>query len=127
MRLLDTDIMVDILRGYQPAIEWFESLDAAPGLVGLVVMELMEGCRDKSEMLNLRRGVEFFRIYWPTQQDCDRALRTFSDGRLSHGISIPDALIAECALGLNAVLCTFNTKHFHAVPALNTEKPYLKS
>ena len=32
MRLLDTDVMVDVLRGYQPAVAWLESLDEAPAL-----------------------------------------------------------------------------------------------
>ncbi len=102
-------------------------MDEAPGIVGLVVMELIEGCRNKSEMLSLIRGVESFQVYWPTEDDCSRALRNFPLSRLSHGVSIPDASIAECALGLDAVLCTFNTKHFSAVPALTTEQPYLKS
>ena len=38
MILLDTDVMIDILRGYQPAIEWLTSVsDQEIGLPGLVV------------------------------------------------------------------------------------------
>ena len=74
MRLLDTDIMVDIQRGYQPALDWLESLDEAPGLPGFVVMELMEGCRDKQEMTGLRKKLEPFRVHWPSDEDSNRAL-----------------------------------------------------
>ena len=27
MHLLDTDILVDLLRGYKPAVEWLETLE----------------------------------------------------------------------------------------------------
>jgi len=42
MILLDTDVMIDLLRGYPPAKEWFDSLDddAIFTLPGFVMMEL---------------------------------------------------------------------------------------
>jgi len=126
MRLLDTDIMIDILREKQLALDWLGSLDEAPHLPGFVVMELMNGCRDKQEMVQLRKKVEPFRIHWPNDSDSNRALATFEQGRLSHNLGILDALIGECAVGLNAALCTFNAKHFNAVQGLKTEQPYEK-
>ena len=45
---------------------------------------------------------------------------------LSHGLGIIDALIAECAIGLGVPLCTFNVRHFSAVPGLVTERPYAR-
>ena len=37
--LLDTDVMVDILRGHPPAVAWLAGLGAMPvGLPGLVAM-----------------------------------------------------------------------------------------
>ncbi len=38
-----------------------------------------------------------------------------------------DSLIAATAIGQGATLCTFNTKHFAAIPGLVTEQPYAKS
>jgi predicted nucleic acid-binding protein len=116
--------MVDILRAYEPAIEWLTSLhDDALGLSGFVILELMDGCRNSMEMKRLLKRIEPFHIYWPTDSDCNRALTAFARSRLSHKISILDALIAECAVGLNATLFTFNTKHFKAIPYLRTEQP----
>jgi len=43
MILLDTDVMVDILRGYEPAKEWLASVEEI-GVPGLVAMELIQGC-----------------------------------------------------------------------------------
>jgi hypothetical protein len=126
MRLLDTDVIVDIQRGYEPALEWLESLEEAPGLPGFVPMELMDGCRDKQEMTGLRKNLEPFSIYWPSDADSNRALLTFSQGHLSHNLGILDALIGECAVGLAACLCTFNMKHFKAISDLKTEQPYAR-
>lgn len=89
-------------------------------------MELMEGCRDKQEMTGLRKQLEPFQVHWPTDSDANRALLTFSHARLSHNLGVLDALIAECVIGLQASLCTFNVKHFTGVPKLTTEQPYAR-
>lgn len=127
MLLLDTDVMIDILRGYPSAVAWLNALTGqAPALPGFVVLELMEGCRNKMEMKRLLKWITPFHIHWATDSDCNRALLEFSQSRLSHNISIMDVLIAETAIGLNATLCTFNTKHFKAIANLQTVQPYKK-
>jgi predicted nucleic acid-binding protein len=56
--LLDTDAMVDVLRGYEPAVEWLRMLtEEAPALPGFVVLELMDGCRSKMEMKRFLKRV----------------------------------------------------------------------
>jgi hypothetical protein len=119
--------MIDILRDYPPAVAWLELLDDdAPALPGFVALELMDGCRNKMEMKRLLKRLQAFQIHWPTDSDCNRALTEFARGRLSHHLNIMDALIGECAVGLNATLCTFNTKHFKSIPYLRTEQPYAR-
>lgn len=126
-RLLDADICVDLARGYPPALHWFASLTERPALPGLVVMELLAGCRNSREMRATRRFTQRFQIYWPNEEDCRRAVETYARAKLSHGLSVNDALIAETAIGLGATLCTFNVKHFRVVAGLNHEQPYPKS
>ena len=47
MILLDTDIMIDVLRQYPPALEWLKTLsDEEMILSGFVVMELILGLLD---------------------------------------------------------------------------------
>ena len=127
MRLLDTDIMIDIFRGFAPALDWLDSLDDAPGLPGFVVMELIDGCRDYRQVNEVRSKLSAFRVYWPTDSDANRAILTFCRSHLSDGIGILDALSAECAVGLGATLCTFNVKHFGPVGDLVTEQPYART
>ncbi|MBE9056747.1 type II toxin-antitoxin system VapC family toxin [Sphaerospermopsis sp. LEGE 08334] len=48
MILLDSDIVIDFLRKYPPAIIWLSSLgDEEIALPGYVAMELMQGCKNK--------------------------------------------------------------------------------
>jgi hypothetical protein len=49
MILVDTDVMVDIMRRHSPAVAWLDSLGAEEvGIPGLVAMELLQGCRIRS-------------------------------------------------------------------------------
>ena len=46
MVLVDTDVMVDLLRQHAPAVTWLNSLEDVEILLpGFVVMELTQGCR----------------------------------------------------------------------------------
>ena len=125
MLLFDTDVMVDILRGYSPALEWLQSLDDEEiALPGFVAMELLDGCSNKQEMNTLMDIIQPYKIHWPVESDCQRALNDFHEHHLSHNLGILDALIAECAVGLEVPLCTFNVKHYKVIPRLMAEKPY---
>ncbi len=125
--LLDTDILIDLARQYPPAVEWFGTLRLPlPRIPGFAVLELLTGCQNAFEMKRMQRLIIPFRVYWPTPQDCNRAIRTYARGYLSHRLDANDALIAECAIGLGIPLCTFNTKHFRAVSGLTTIQPYEK-
>lgn len=67
-RLLDTNIIIDILRGFLPAIMWFQSLgNTVVGIPGFVMMELVQGCQSKQELARLKKIVDKMPVYWPTQ------------------------------------------------------------
>ena len=54
MILVDTDIMVDIMRQHSPAVAWLDSLGTeVVGIPGLVAMELLQGCRNREEQQQL--------------------------------------------------------------------------
>ncbi len=125
--LLDTDVMVDILRGYPPAINWLESLgNAEIGLPGLVGMELIEGERDRQGIMKLLRFLGKYSLYWPQQDDCQQAFAVFSRARFSHHLGLLDSLIGLTARGLNRPLCTFNQKHYRTILGLDLIQPYEK-
>jgi predicted nucleic acid-binding protein len=119
--------MVDILREYLPALRWLRTVvNDEFGLPGMVVLQLMEGCKDTQSMQRLQKQIGPYRVYWPTARDCDRALTAFPRIRLSHPIDLIDVLIGECVVGLGVPLCTFIVRHFCAIAGLTTEQPYAR-
>lgn len=126
MRLLDTDILIDIQRGHDPAVGWFASLDELPSVPGFVAMELYQGAPDARRAQEVEDLLAPLAIVWPSAMDCQRALTDFRALHLSHGLGLLDALIAATAIGQGAALVTFNTRHFSPVSGLTTEQPYPK-
>jgi predicted nucleic acid-binding protein len=126
MEHLDTDILIDVQRGHPPALEWFAQLTELPCVSGFVVMELIQDARNKAEVEKALKLVAPLRIVWPADVDCSRALTDFSAYHLSHNLGMIDALVASCAVGQSAQLCTFNDKHYRCVPGLAIVQPYVR-
>ena len=126
MYLLDTDVLIDIQRGHSPALAWFASLASVPSIPGFVVMELIQDAQNMQQVRKALQLVAPLPLIWATEADCARALSDFTTYHLSHSLGLLDALIAACAVGHGATLCTFNVKHYRVVPSLVTVQPYTR-
>ena len=123
--LLDTDVLVDLLRGHPPAVAWLAGLGATTlGLPGLVAMELLQGCQDLTDQQRVQGYLQRFTFYWPAAADCERAYHYFAVYRLTHNLGLLDALIGETDVGLGQPLATFHVKHYGVIPGLQTIQPY---
>ncbi|MBI4777533.1 hypothetical protein HY792_01205 [Candidatus Desantisbacteria bacterium] len=70
MILLDSDVMIDPLRQYPPAVQWLDALDEEELLLpGYVVMELIQGCRNKVEQERLQRELAIYGVAWLVPTD----------------------------------------------------------
>ena len=94
MILLDSDVLIDLLRKYPPAMAWFDTLQEDEELMvsGYVFMELIQGCRNKVEQDSVQRELAPYGVVWLSQTDCDRALDVFTRYRLSHNAGLLDVL-----------------------------------
>ena len=127
MILVDTDVMIDVLRQYLPAVAWLKSLGQEPILLpGFVVMELVQGCQNKTEQGKLMRVLSAYQFVWPSEESCNQALSVFEKFYLSHRLGLLDALIAQTAIALHVPLYTFNQKHYEMIPGVRTIQPYQK-
>ena len=126
MILLDSDVMIDLLRQHPPAVEWFDTLEEEEEIIlpGYVVMELIQGCRNKVEQERLQHELAIYGVIWPAPEDCDRALKVFTQYRLSHNAGLLDVLIGQTAVALGMPLCTFTQTHYQFIPGLRTIQPY---
>ena len=125
MKLVDTTIAVDHLRGEPAATELLSSLtDAGVDLVAseLVRFELMAGVRNQ-ELSALEEFCSA--LHWvPVTEDVARVAGQLARRyRKSHnGIGAVDYLIAATAIALDAELLTTNVRHFPMFPELR--RPY---
>ena len=85
MILLDSDVMIDLLRQYLPAMRWFDALDDEEELLlsGYVVMELIQGCRNKAEQEKVQGELATYGVVWPAPADCDEGRSAFSQSIIS--------------------------------------------
>lgn len=128
MILLDTDVVIDVLRQYLPALTWLDSLDGEEiVLPGFVVMELIQGSKNREQQEKIEALLKGYSVAWPSPETCNQALSVFASYYLSHSLGILDALIGQMAVALDLPLYTFNQKHYEAVPSLRTIQPYEKS
>jgi len=56
VQLLDSDVLIDILRGHAPAVQWFAGLRELPSVPGLVVMELIQDADNKERIHKVGRA-----------------------------------------------------------------------
>ena len=100
MVLLDTDVLVEVLRGKPAALAWLAGVNTCEfGIPGIVAMELLCGCRNRNEQNQVRKFAAQFTILWPVEHEFAVAFDLLAEHRLTSGLSIPDCLIAAMALG----------------------------
>ncbi len=125
MNLVDTDVLVDCLRGTGPAQEWLKrQAKQSFAVPAVAAMELVMGCRDRADLERIQRFLATFEVVWPEASEFAAAYQLLLTHRLSSGLNIPDCLIAAAALTRSARLYTFNFKHFQVVPGLDVANPY---
>ena len=121
MKLLDTSVAIDHLRGSPPAVDLLEGLiEAEESLLAseVVRFELLSGVRE-AEVDALEQF--FAAISWvPVGEEIARAAGSLAQRhRRSHsGIDDVDYLIAATALLLEADLLTTNVRHFPMIAGL---------
>ena len=123
--LIDTDVLIEILRATQQAGEWLESQES--NIIGITVitrMEILQGAGSKREQRELANKLERFTTVQVEAGDSEQALKFFEGFRLSDGLSIMDLLIASIALHTEKPFYTFNMKHFRVIPGLNPQSPF---
>lgn len=116
--LLDTDVLVEFLRGRLRAAEFLESTERSLAISAVSVAELFAGTRGKKEEAALETFLGAFEIVpidAATAREAGKLRREF--GR-SHGTGLADAMIAASASRRGARLVTFNRRHFPFVKDL---------
>ena len=99
--IVDTDILIDAGRGIIPAVECLQHIEAGSSLAVSVVtqMELIVGCRNKTELQNLDRFLRRFKLLKLTEHESQAAIELFETIQAESRLA--DSRCVDCRRGSN--------------------------
>ncbi len=120
--VIDTSVIIDILRGLPAAVDFVERLEDVPACSEITRVEVIRGLRS-AERIPAERLLQQLRWVGIDEPIARLAGELGREWRKSHpGISSPDLVIAATTKQLGATLATGNVKHFPMFKGL--QPPY---
>ena len=125
--LIDTDVIIDHLRGEEKARDFLKMIKAEEADIFYSIItkaELYSGVRPKEEVkvIGLLSSMKEVNIDGEIAVSAGRYRKKY---HASHGLLLPDALIAASAKITEAVLVTLNKKHY-PMKDIQIQIPYEK-
>ena len=123
MILCDTDVIIEILKGNKRTINIIESIGLENiAISSVTVMELYFGALNKSELNKIKKHLQALNIVHFDTDISESAIKLIERFSKSHGLQIPDAIIAATAMTSKIKLFTFNLKDFKYIDGLKLIK-----
>lgn len=124
MILCDTDIFIEALKNNPQVTDLLRSIGFKNiALSAITVMELYFGAINKREMRRIKSRLQRLRIIQVDQNVCETATNLIEKYAKSHGLHIPDALIAATAICHRMELLTYNVKDFKFIETIKLYTP----
>jgi predicted nucleic acid-binding protein len=121
--LVDTDILIDFLCGYNKAISFIEKFSSQIILSPIVVAELYARVKGSDELAALDNFISQFHVI-PITSDIAKVGGLYKrDFNKSHGVGLADAILAATAENEKVELKTLSVKHY---PMISGLKPAYK-
>ncbi len=119
--LVDTDVLIDFNRQVELAINRLdeESKSSTLAISTITQMELLVGCYNSSDLRLTNRLLSDLEIVKLNDSISDIAVNLLRTYNLSHGLLIPDALVAATAIDLRVPLLSKNQRDFRFIETLN--------
>lgn len=127
--ICDTDVMIDYWDKTKPRRATTKSiLETSIELDNVVLsavtkMELMLGATNKTDMARITKTLSRFNIALINNDVTLEAFDLLQNYRLSHGLSLPDSIIAATAIIADLEFFTYNTKDFKFISKLKLYTP----
>ena len=121
--IIDTDVLIWLLRGDRKAAAAVDRAEAR-ALSAVTYMELIQGARDKGELLAIKALLIDLQLrLLPLSENIGhRASIYMEEYGLASSLSMADALIAATAVEAGEPLLTGNAKDFRAIRELDLKR-----
>jgi tRNA(fMet)-specific endonuclease VapC len=121
--LVDTDVLIDVSRNNQAAIDFLDQLDDSWSMSIITALELIVGARNKREVNQIDQLLAAYSALPLTTEIGNSSYDLLKQFAKSHGLRVFDSLIAATAIEENLTLLSKNKKHFQMISNLNLEIP----
>ncbi len=119
MVLCDTNIFIHAFNGHAGTIDQLNKIGLADiALSAITVMELYQGMGNKNELAQMKKRIKFYDIVQMDSRISAKAIDLIETYKLSHGLQIPDAIIAATSIIYQIPLYTYNLRDFNFMPDL---------
>ena len=123
MILCDTNVIIEALKGDDKTIKIIERIGLENiAISSVTVMELYFGAFNKRELNKIKKHLKALNIVHFDNNVSELAVRLIESYSKSHGLQIPDAIIAATALSLEIKLFTLNLRDFRYIDGLKLQK-----
>jgi predicted nucleic acid-binding protein len=121
--LVDTDVLIWYLKGNNNARQEIEALSGF--FISVVTyMELVQGMRNKQELIALRRALRFWnaKVLYISEDISAKAMFYVEQHYLSHSMQLADALVSATAVANGLDLLTGNAKHYRVLKDISLKE-----
>jgi len=123
MILCDTNVIIETLKGDDKTIRIIEKIGLENiAISSITVMELYFGALNKRELNKIKKYLKALNVVHFDNTVSELAVSMIESYSKSHGLQIPDAIIASTALSAEIKLFTLNLKDFRYIDGLNLHK-----
>ncbi|MBK9013190.1 MAG: type II toxin-antitoxin system VapC family toxin [Saprospiraceae bacterium] len=122
--ICDTNIFGHFFIGHESTAAEIQRIGERNILISSVAwMEIIRGSADRKAQTIIEKRISKYTIVHIDENISLRAADLIQTYHLSHGLNIPDALIAATALELELELFTYNLKDFKFIPNIRLYQP----
>ena len=118
MTLLDTNILIQILKGDELTIDKVQSLSGNVAISAISAMELYYGAFNIAEIKKIEKFLSLFKILHLNKEISTKSIKLIQTYAKSHNLDIPDSLIAATAIVNRCKLLTYNIKDFKYIEVI---------
>ena len=124
MVLCDTNIFISAFNGRQDTINQLDKIGLKEiTLSAVTVMELFQGMGNKGELARMKKKIKYYDVVQMDEAISIKAIEFIESYKLSHGLSIPDAIIGATSVVHQIPLYTYNIKDFDFLPGIILHQP----
>lgn len=119
--LIDTNVFSKIFKGDSAVANFVGNLESAIDVT--IFIECLQGSKSNQEKRQIKKALDNFPVFPITPEVSMLAVELIDSYSNSHGLLLPDALIAASALENDLTVLTYNISDFKFIKDLKFLKP----